>query len=114
MTRAKCRSMLIKLEFMDIFGFFVRRLLILPEQCITADEEIKLSAKEAAQCVLRRAHDWFPTDVETGVNENRAASQFLKSRKESVKPRIGVGLYSLNSRRIVNVCYGRYGRANNV
>jgi hypothetical protein len=99
---------------MEIFGFFVRRLLILPEQCITADEEVKFSAKEAVQRVLRRAHDWFPANIETGVNENGAASQFLKSRKESVKPRVSVGLYGLNSRRIVNVCYSRYGRANNI
>ena len=55
------------------------------------DANIKFSAKEAAQRVLWRADDRFAADVETGVDENRAASQFFKSGKESVKARIDVG-----------------------
>jgi hypothetical protein len=82
--------MLIKLEFMEIFGLFARRLLLLPEQCITAHEEVKFSAQEAAQRILWRAHDWFPADIEASVNEYRTAGEFLKSRKECVKSRIGL------------------------
>lgn len=48
MSPAKCHFTLIKLEFMEIFGLFVRRLLILPEQCIPADEKVEFGAKEAA------------------------------------------------------------------
>ena len=50
---AKCCFALIKFEFVEIFHLFARRLLILPEECITANKEVQFSTEKAAQRILR-------------------------------------------------------------
>ena len=72
-------------------------LVLLSQDGVADDEQVELGAHEAAEGVLRRAHDRLAPHVEAGVDHHRTACQPVKTADELVIDRVGLAVHGLHS-----------------
>src|SRR5262249_18723685 len=87
---------------------------LLAQHGVTDDKEVELRAHEAAEGVLGSADDRLATNVEASVDYHRAACQPMEAADEVVIDRVGLAMYRLHPRRIVDVGYRRDAGALNI
>src|SRR5262245_3177688 len=88
----------------------VSKMWVLPvfcEHAIAGYEDVDLGSHEAPERVLRRGDDRLSAHVEARVHQDRTAGARLECRQQGVVPRIRVGVYGLDSRRVIDVRDGR-------
>ena len=71
-------------------------LIFLAKETIADDENVDLAPHKAAECVLGRADDRLAAHIEAGIDQNRAAGQFLKAAEQRVVTRIGFAVHGLD------------------
>ena len=84
------------------------RLLFLKEDKIFYNQHIHLGPHETPVGVFWSADDGLASDVETCINYNSAAGQFLELRNDGVVVGFMVLVHGLESGRIIQMGYGRY------
>src|SRR3954463_14946918 len=95
-------SRLIRLELVLVIDFQRGVLLTLAQHAVANNQQLDLIAHEAAKGILGRTHDRLASDVEAGIDQNRAAGFRLESFDQRVKTWIGIGMNGLNTRRIID------------
>src|SRR5438132_13642684 len=80
----------IVLEGVPVVELEARRLSLFAQVSIAADEDLDLRAHEAAERVLRRAHDRLAANIETRVDDHRAAGLLPEGTDKSIIARFGL------------------------
>jgi hypothetical protein len=82
-TGLRCSCSSIGLELILVAQLERGVLFILAEHAIPDDKKLDFVAHEAAECVLRCAHDRLATHVEAGVDQHRAARLGLENERSA-------------------------------
>src|SRR5215831_3387761 len=119
LCRAFHWSRSIQLELCEVFvlHFLIHDAsgkLVFQDDEIFQYQHIHVRRQKTAVRIFGCTNDWFPTYIETGIDEYRAAGQFEKLLHYVVKPWIPFMIYSLQARAVVHMRDRRNRRSNNV
>src|SRR6266446_5752900 len=104
----------IRLEHALVIDAKCRVLVFLPGDAIASNQQFDVGPHKAPERVLRGTDNRFASDIEAGVDQNRAAGTRLESREQRVVTRVCLLVNRLNTRRHVDMSNGRDFRADPV
>src|SRR5688572_8513581 len=106
------RTTLIEGKFLTPVGILSQRLLVeFVEYVVAQHESVDLRAHEAPIGVLGCTDNRFATHIERGVDQQAIPGSGLKGLEELIVARVGVGVDSLNPRRVIDMRHRRNIRA---